>query len=211
MDYIGHSIDLYFLGPDGESPVTIPRVALSHLIWHFNSSSKPLGVVGAIAAGNSVVLKPSEIAPATSSLLVKLFDEYLDASLVKVIEGSVAKTTALLEHRGTKYSTEHLFIVSEYLLKLAETIIAKSKLVHDTIALLSLDKVTYTNVILPLTKLDGQQFPLVQSCLFPKLVCTSQAVCKASGEAQRMIDTHVLSCRLKIYKLDGLEQTRSKS
>ncbi|KAM7280185.1 hypothetical protein ACFE04_007319 [Oxalis oulophora] len=50
---------------------------------------EPLGVVGAIAAGNSVVLKPSEIAPATSSLLVKLFGEYLDASLVKVIQGSV--------------------------------------------------------------------------------------------------------------------------
>ncbi|KAM7255409.1 hypothetical protein ACFE04_026111 [Oxalis oulophora] len=61
---------------------------------------KPLGVVGAIAAGNSAVLKPSEIAPATSSLLAKLFSKYLDASLVKVIEGSVAETMVLLEHRG---------------------------------------------------------------------------------------------------------------
>ncbi|KAM7257778.1 hypothetical protein ACFE04_013519 [Oxalis oulophora] len=57
---------------------------------------KPLGVVGAIAAGTSAVLKPSEVAPATSSLLAKLFGKYLDASLVKVIEGSVAETTALL-------------------------------------------------------------------------------------------------------------------
>ncbi|KNA24502.1 hypothetical protein SOVF_014990 [Spinacia oleracea] len=59
-------------------------------------------VVGAIAAGNAVVLKPSEIAPATSSLLAKYVKEYLDNSAVRVVEGAVPETSALLEQKWDK-------------------------------------------------------------------------------------------------------------
>ncbi|XP_011031097.1 PREDICTED: aldehyde dehydrogenase family 3 member H1-like [Populus euphratica] len=59
-------------------------------------------VIGAIAAGNAVVLKPSEIAPATSSLLSELFEEYLDNSAVRVVEGAVPETAALLEQKWDK-------------------------------------------------------------------------------------------------------------
>ncbi|KAL2467748.1 Aldehyde dehydrogenase [Forsythia ovata] len=59
-------------------------------------------VVGAISAGNTVVLKPSEIAPATSSLLSELLGEYMDSSAVKVVEGAVPETTALLEQKWDK-------------------------------------------------------------------------------------------------------------
>ncbi|KAL6208300.1 hypothetical protein ACLB2K_019251 [Fragaria x ananassa] len=59
-------------------------------------------VVGAIAAGNAVVLKPSELAPATSSLLAKLLGEYMDSSSVRVVEGAVAETSALLEQKWDK-------------------------------------------------------------------------------------------------------------
>ncbi|KAK4762501.1 hypothetical protein SAY86_008269 [Trapa natans] len=59
-------------------------------------------VIGAIAAGNAVVLKPSEVAPATSSLLAKLLDEYLDNSAIRVIEGAVPEATALLEQKWDK-------------------------------------------------------------------------------------------------------------
>ena len=59
-------------------------------------------VIGAISAGNAVVLKPSEIAPATSSLLVKLFEEYLDNSAIRVVEGAIPETTVLLEQKWDK-------------------------------------------------------------------------------------------------------------
>lgn len=59
-------------------------------------------VIGAIAAGNAVVLKPSEIAPATSAVLAKLLAQYMDCSAVKVIEGAVPETTALLEQKWDK-------------------------------------------------------------------------------------------------------------
>lgn len=68
-------------------------------------------VIGAIAAGNAVVLKPSEVAPATSSLLAKLLPEYVDKSAIRVVEGAVAETTALLEQRWDKilYTGLHSF------------------------------------------------------------------------------------------------------
>ncbi|KAJ7959155.1 Aldehyde dehydrogenase [Quillaja saponaria] len=59
-------------------------------------------VIGAIAAGNAVVLKPSEIAPVTSSLLEKLLRDYMDCSCIKVVEGAVAETSALLEQKWDK-------------------------------------------------------------------------------------------------------------
>ncbi|KAI4320559.1 hypothetical protein MLD38_034027 [Melastoma candidum] len=59
-------------------------------------------VIGAIAAGNAVVLKPSEIAPASSALLAKLMGEYMDGSAIRVVEGAVAETTALLEQKWDK-------------------------------------------------------------------------------------------------------------
>ena len=59
-------------------------------------------VVGAIAAGNAVVLKPSEIAPASSAVLAKLLGEYMDNSSIKVVEGAVDETTALLQQKWDK-------------------------------------------------------------------------------------------------------------
>ncbi len=43
--------------------------------------------VGAIAAGNTVVLKPSEFAPASSALMARLVPQYLDSDAIAVIEG----------------------------------------------------------------------------------------------------------------------------
>ncbi|XVF85164.1 hypothetical protein PTKIN_Ptkin17bG0096300 [Pterospermum kingtungense] len=80
------------------------------------------------------------------------------------------------------------------ILKLADRIIAKSKEVHDAVASIPLDKVTYKNVISPLAELDAQQFPLVQSCVVLKLVSTSDKVRKASALAEKKIDIHVSSC-----------------
>lgn len=59
-------------------------------------------IVGAIAAGNAVVLKPSEIAPATSALLARLLPKYLDSTAIQVVEGSVDETTLLLDQRWDK-------------------------------------------------------------------------------------------------------------
>ncbi|KAG7974651.1 hypothetical protein I3843_06G058600 [Carya illinoinensis] len=87
--------------------------------------------------------------------------------------------------------------------RLADRIIANSKSVHDRVASVPLDKVTYKNVVSPLAELEAQQFPLMQSCLFAKLVSTSDDVRKASLEAERRIDGHVLMCskREDVYRV----------
>ncbi|KAJ0972067.1 hypothetical protein J5N97_020026 [Dioscorea zingiberensis] len=59
-------------------------------------------VIGAIAAGNAVVLKPSEVAPAMSALFAKVFPEYLDNSSIRVVEGGASETTVLLEQKWDK-------------------------------------------------------------------------------------------------------------
>lgn len=56
-------------------------------------------MIGALAAGNAVVAKPSELAPATSALLARLVPQYLDPRAVAVVEGAVDETTWLLEQR----------------------------------------------------------------------------------------------------------------
>ncbi|NYH55402.1 aldehyde dehydrogenase (NAD+) [Nocardiopsis arvandica] len=67
--------------------------------WNYpvNLSLAPL--IGAIAAGNAALVKPSELAPATSAALAELVPRYLDAEAVAVVEGGVLESTALLEER----------------------------------------------------------------------------------------------------------------
>ena len=63
--------------------------------YPFNLSIKPL--VQAIAAGNTVMLKPSELTPHTSALLKKMLTELFDENEVAVIEGDASVSTMLLE------------------------------------------------------------------------------------------------------------------
>src|SRR5262245_7833142 len=53
----------------------------------------------ALAAGNTAVLKPSEIAPATAKRVAELVPKYLDNAAIAVVEGGVPETTALLEQK----------------------------------------------------------------------------------------------------------------
>lgn len=53
-------------------------------------------LIAAVAAGNCAVLKPSELAPATSALLARLVPQYLDADAIRVVEGDGTVTQRLL-------------------------------------------------------------------------------------------------------------------
>ena len=54
-------------------------------------------LVGAVAAGNCAVLKPSELAPATSRAIARWLPDYLDGDAVAVVEGDAEVANALLE------------------------------------------------------------------------------------------------------------------
>jgi aldehyde dehydrogenase (NAD+) len=67
--------------------------------WNYPLQLLLLPLVGAIAAGNCAILKPSELAPATSSLIAGALAQYLDRACVQVVQGGPAETTALLSER----------------------------------------------------------------------------------------------------------------
>lgn len=67
--------------------------------WNYPLNLALTPVVGALAGGNAVVLKPSELAPATAALLADLVPRYLDRRAVRVVTGGVPETTALLRER----------------------------------------------------------------------------------------------------------------
>lgn len=58
--------------------------------------------IGAIAAGCTLVLKPSESSPATASVHKTLFENYLDSDAYTVVNGAVEETTALLDQQWDK-------------------------------------------------------------------------------------------------------------
>ncbi|KAK2068557.1 hypothetical protein P8C59_003190 [Phyllachora maydis] len=59
-------------------------------------------LLGAIAAGCTAVLKPSELAPATAMVVTDLLAARLDRAAFAVVNGAVAETTALLGHKWDK-------------------------------------------------------------------------------------------------------------
>lgn len=58
--------------------------------------------IGAIAAGCTGILKPSEVSPATAMVLKKIVEESLDPSAYAVVNGGVPETSALLEEKWDK-------------------------------------------------------------------------------------------------------------
>lgn len=74
-------------------------VALIIGAWNYPLQITLLPIIGAIAAGNCVVLKPSEIAANTADLLARLIPQYFDKEAVAVVTGGVEETTALLKEK----------------------------------------------------------------------------------------------------------------
>ncbi len=90
-------------------------------LFHFNGNSyvqpEPYGVtliispwnypfqllfaplVGAISAGNTAVIKPSEFAPATSAIIAKVISENFAPEFIACVEGGIPESQALLEEK----------------------------------------------------------------------------------------------------------------
>ncbi len=64
--------------------------------WNFPFALTLGPAAGAIAAGNTVLLKPSEVAPASSALMAELVPRYLDNDAIAVIEGDGAVSQELI-------------------------------------------------------------------------------------------------------------------
>ncbi|GJW75236.1 aldehyde dehydrogenase family 3 member F1-like protein [Tanacetum coccineum] len=70
--------------------------------WNFPFGLSFEPIIGAIAAGNTIILKPSELAPTCSSVLAKIIRDYLDNTAIKVVEGGPYVGDRLLQHKFDK-------------------------------------------------------------------------------------------------------------
>lgn len=88
-------------GIDGSAYISREPLGAVLIISAFNYPIQLLlaPLAGAIAAGNSSVLKPSEMSPASSHLMAELVPRYMDSSAIVVVEGGVHVGKQLLELR----------------------------------------------------------------------------------------------------------------
>jgi aldehyde dehydrogenase (NAD+) len=84
----------------GSSYVVPEPVGVACVIapWNYPVQLLLLPMVAAISAGNAVVAKPSELAPATAAELVALIDA-IDDPAIAAVQGGVAESTELLAQR----------------------------------------------------------------------------------------------------------------
>lgn len=70
--------------------------------WNYPFQLAISPLVGAIAGGNTVLLKPSEISIHTAQVIEDMICEFFDPEYIKVVQGAVSETTELLDNRFDK-------------------------------------------------------------------------------------------------------------
>jgi len=70
--------------------------------WNYPYQLTLAPVIAAMAAGNTVIIKPSEIAANTSAVMAKLINENFNPNYLKVVEGGIPETTELLNQKFDK-------------------------------------------------------------------------------------------------------------
>jgi aldehyde dehydrogenase (NAD+) len=94
----------------GSAPITIQParayqyadplgVTLIIAPWNYPYQLSIAPLIGALAAGCTAVMKPSELSPATSSVLARMLSEAFPPEVVSVVEGGVEESKALLAER----------------------------------------------------------------------------------------------------------------
>lgn len=135
-------------------------------------------LIGAVAAGNTAVLKPSELAPATSAFLARRVPEYLDPSGVLVLEGGVQEAQAILSHRfdhifftgSARVGREVMRAAAEHLTPVTLELGGKSPCIVDR----SADLGTAARRIV-----WGKFFNAGQTCVAPDYLLVHEAVAEA--------------------------------
>lgn len=87
--------------PDGASTIYPEPYGVALIIapWNYPFQLAFGPLIGAIAAGNCAVIKPSELTPAVSRLTYDLIQEIFPQQYIAVMEGEVEASTALLKEK----------------------------------------------------------------------------------------------------------------
>lgn len=85
------SIDYIYKEPYGKVLIIAP--------WNYPFQLALCPLIAAFAAGNQVVLKPSELTPHTSRIITKIITAVFDTTQIEVVEGGISKSQELLSKR----------------------------------------------------------------------------------------------------------------
>ncbi|WP_340074106.1 aldehyde dehydrogenase [Leptobacterium sp. I13] len=85
------SSDVIYSEPRGTVLIIAP--------WNYPFQLAIAPLIGAVAAGNTVVLKPSELTPHTSKIITEIVATVFDQNHVTVVEGGVETSQALLKEK----------------------------------------------------------------------------------------------------------------
>src|SRR5258708_5158490 len=72
--------------------------------WNYPVMLTLSPLIAAISGGNTAIIKPSEVAPATAEVIARRLPEYLDSDAFSVVLGAEPETTALLQQQW-----DHIF------------------------------------------------------------------------------------------------------
>lgn len=141
--------------------------------WNYPLQLCIIPTIGAIAAGNCVIIKASEIAPATAQVIAKLFPQFMNEQCYNVVLGGIPETTELL-----KQQFDHIFYTGG---GNVGRIIARAASAHLTPCTLELGGKcpiyidTTVNLELAAKRLVwGKCINLGQTCVAPDYVLCSQ-------------------------------------
>lgn len=87
--------------------------------WNYPYMLSLQPAIAAIAAGNTVIIKPSELAANTSKLMADLINKNFDSQFLHVIEGGVEETTALLKLKFNKIFYTGSSLIGKIVMKAA--------------------------------------------------------------------------------------------
>ncbi|NWZ13782.1 AL3B1 dehydrogenase, partial [Agelaius phoeniceus] len=155
--------------------------------WNYPIQLFLVPLIGAIAAGNCVIVKPSEVSKKTERLMAEALPSYLDKDCFAVVTGGVQETTRLLENKF-----DYIFFTAPPVGRIVMTAAAK----HLTPVTLELggknpcyvsDTCDVTNVARRVAW--GRFFNAGQTCIAPDyLLCTLEMQEKLLPALQKAIN-----------------------
>ncbi|XP_005747341.1 aldehyde dehydrogenase family 3 member B1 [Pundamilia nyererei] len=154
--------------------------------WNYPMQLLIVPLIGAIAAGNCVVIKPSEVSAATDNLITELIPKYLSKDCYAVVRGGAKETQALLKNRF-----DHIFYTGS---QAVARVVLQAAAVHLTPVTLELGGkcpcLIYgrVNATAAAHRLVWSKFfNAGQSCVAPDYVLCSKATCDALVPALRQV------------------------
>ena len=156
--------------------------------WNYPFQLSLTPLIGAIAAGNSVIIKPSELAPNTSTVLKDLIESVFPRNLACVVEGDAEIAKYLLEKNGIIFFLQEVQELEKLSLKKLKNLTpitlelgGKSPCIVDTGV--DLDKVAKRIV-------SGKFVNCGQTCIAPDYIVVNNHV---KDELISMIKKNIIS------------------